>query len=422
MKELYSEYLAHPRICTDTRNIIPDSIFFCLKGENFDGNNFALQALEAGAACVVTNRKDLEQHPHCFVVPDTLVALQELAKYHRQQLNLPIIGITGTNGKTTTKELVAAVLSKKFRISYTKGNLNNHIGVPLTLLSIRPDDELAIVEMGANHPGEIADLCLLSQPDYGLITNIGTAHIEGFLSKENIITTKKALYQSVKQKNGTLFVNLDDEILTHELNYDNIFSYAINKKADINGKMLQNDGLITIELFGKAVKTQMTGAYNLNNMLSAAAIGRYFKVSDADICDAIANYRPANHRSQVEQCGSNTIIADYYNANPTSMNAALQNLIGIDHPHKVALLGDMRELGSISSEEHQHIIELCRISDIEAFFVGSEFKKHLAGDEHSFANVEESNQYFSTHPIQNAIILIKGSHSISLEKSILVVK
>lgn len=417
MEQIYAKYLEHPRICTDTRNIVPDSIFVCLKGENFDGNSFATQALDAGAAFVITNRKDLADNPRCIVVDDTLQTLQQLAKYHRDHLKIPVIGITGTNGKTTTKELVSAVLAKKYRISFTQGNLNNHIGVPLTLLSIRPDTEIAIVEMGANHPGEIADLCQLSQPTHGIITNIGTAHIEGFLSQENIIITKKALYRSVMASQGTLFVNIGDSVLTQDLDYPDIYPYAIdNDKAKVSGKIIRNDGLLTISLFGRTVQTQLTGAYNLANMLCAAAVGCYFDVSEDDICNALTNYQPSNHRSQVEQRGSNTIIADYYNANPTSMTAALNNLFGIDHPLKVAILGDMRELGSVSQEEHARIINLCCEKAVETYFIGSEFRQHLASAPHSFVDVDAANDYFSKHPISNALVLVKGSRSIHLEK------
>ena len=419
MERLYQIYKQFPHICTDTRNIIPQSLFFCLKGENFDGNNFATQALEAGAAYVVTERQDLKDNTHCVVVDDSLKTLQQLARHHRQQLRIPVIGITGSNGKTTTKELVAAVLSRKYKTSFTQGNLNNHIGVPLTLLSITDEHQIAIVEMGASHPGEIADLCELSMPNYGLITNIGVAHIEGFLSKENIITTKKALYRSVMGCKGTLFVNIDDDILTQNLNYQPIVTYATQKQADINGRVVRNDGLISIELFGQTVDTHLTGAYNLYNMLAAAAVGHHFGVSNEDICAAIAQYLPANHRSQVEHKGSNTIIADYYNANPTSMTAALQNLIGIEHPHKVAVIGDMRELGSVSHEEHARIIKLCQDNNIETYFVGSEFQKQLIGNPHSFANVEEANNYFAANPISDALILVKGSHSIHLDRLVL---
>lgn len=416
MENIYSKFVAHPVISTDTRKIVPDSIFVCLKGENFDGNTFALQALEAGAAFVITDRQDLRDNPQCIVVEDTLQTLQQLALFHRRQLDIPVIGITGTNGKTTTKELVSAVLSRKYRICHTQGNLNNHIGVPLTLLSIKKSDEIAIVEMGASHPGEIADLCRLALPDYGLITNIGTAHIEGFLCRENIIHTKKALYRSIIEHKGTLFVNVDDVVLTDKLNYDKLFTYASLQSADVQGRIVCNDGLITVELFGQEVKTQLTGAYNLSNILSAAAVGRYFHVSNADICEAIASYCPANHRSQVEHNGSNTIIADYYNANPTSMMAALTNLTGIDHPHKIAILGDMRELGSVSDEEHIRIIDFCHKNKIETYFVGPEFSRHIGADDHSFADIDEANIYFARHIPDHALILVKGSRTIHLEK------
>ena len=419
MEKLYQLYKQFPHICTDTRNIIPKSLFFCLKGENFDGNNFATQALEAGAEYVVTERQDLKDNPRCVIVDDSLKTLQQLARYHRQQLRIPVIGITGTNGKTTTKELVANVLSRKYKVCYTQGNLNNHIGVPLTLLSITPEHEMAIVEMGANHPGEIDELCKLSMPNFGIITNIGTAHIEGFLSKENIITTKKALYRSVIGRNGTLFVNIDDSILTQGLKYQSIVTYAAQQNADLNGHIARNNGLISIELFGQSVDTHLTGAYNLYNMLAAAAVGQHFGVGKEDICAALASYQPANHRSQVERKGSNTIIADYYNANPTSMTAALQNLIGIEHPHKVAVIGDMRELGNVSHEEHARIIKLCQDNHIETYFVGSEFQKQMVGTPHSFDDVEEANNYFVANPVSDALILVKGSHSIHLDRLVL---
>ena len=368
---------------------------------------------------MVTERQDLKDNPRCVIVDDSLETLQQLARYHRQQLRIPVIGITGTNGKTTTKELVANVLSRKYKVCYTQGNLNNHIGVPLTLLSITPEHEMAIVEMGANHPGEIDELCKLSMPNFGIITNIGTAHIEGFLSKENIITTKKALYRSVIGRNGTLFVNIDDSTLTQDLNYQPIVTYAAQQDADLNGHIAHNNGLISIELFGQSVDTHLTGAYNLYNMLAAAAVGQHFGVVKEDICAALASYQPANHRSQVERKGSNTIIADYYNANPTSMTAALQNLIGIEHPHKVAVIGDMRELGNVSHEEHARIIKLCQDNHIETYFVGSEFQKQLVGTPHSFDNVEEANNYFVANPVSDALILVKGSHSIHLDRLVL---
>lgn len=410
MEELYAKYLSHPQICTDTRNIIPDSIFVCLKGERFDGNQFALQALENGAAYVITENKELSSNPSCIVVEDCLKTLQDLAKFHREHLTIPIIGVTGTNGKTTTKELIHAVLSSKFRTACTKGNLNNHIGVPLTLLSIKPTDEMAIVEMGANHPGEIEFLCNISQPTFGVITNIGKAHIEGFGSVEEIIHTKKALYRAVIQNNGTLFVNVNDKVLRNELNYDKVVFYADGGEDNI----VNMSPYLRINVVGHTIDTHLTGSYNIYNFLAAAAIGQYFGVDDDLIAESLSGYMPTNHRSQINTIGSNTIISDYYNANPTSMEAAIRNLAKLTHPHKRAILGDMRELGAISRDEHRHIIDLCNEFGLDVIYVGSEFAAHHP--EHCFTNVEALNDYLHKSPITDSMILVKGSNSIHLDR------
>lgn len=410
MKDLYSKYLEHPTICTDTRHIIPDSIFVCLKGERFDGNTFALQALENGAAYVVTEDKSLSGNDRCIIVDDCLQTLQALAAYHRQQLNIPIIGITGTNGKTTTKELIATVLSKKYQTAFTKGNLNNHIGVPLTLLSIRPDDEIAIVEMGANHPGEIEFLCNIARPTHGLITNIGKAHIEGFGSVKEIIHTKKALYRSIIEDQGTLFVNVNDTILQNNLDYNKVHFYAEGGEDNIT-KM---SPYLRIKVANQEIDTNLTGSYNIYNFLAAAAIGQFFGVDNALVADALQNYVPSNHRSQINQIGSNIIISDYYNANPTSMEAAIRNLSKLEHSNKMAILGEMRELGSISEQEHLHIINLCKELNINVIFVGNEFCKHQP--EHCFPSSEALNEALLQHPIQNAMVLVKGSNGIHLDR------
>lgn len=410
MKDLYSKYLAHPQICTDTRNIIPDSIFVCLKGERFDGNTFALQALNDGAAYVITENEELRDNERCIVVKDSLKTLQELAAYHRKQLTIPIIGVTGTNGKTTTKELIACVLSKKYQTAYTKGNLNNHIGVPLTLLSIRSSDEIAIVEMGANHPGEIEFLCNIAQPTYGVITNVGKAHIEGFGSIEEIINTKKALYRSVISNEGTLFVNINDKVLRNNLNYNNIRYYADGGEDNI----VSMSPYLRIKVVGTEINTNLTGSYNIYNFLAAACIGQYFSVEDAAIAEALEHYIPSNHRSQINIIGSNTIISDYYNANPTSMEAALRNFAKLDHPNKIAILGDMRELGSISEQEHQQIIHLCNQLTLKVIYVGTEFQKQHPST--CYNTVEELNEYLKNNPIQNAMILVKGSNGIHLDR------
>lgn len=410
IENIYAKYLAHPQICTDTRNIIPDSIFVCLKGERFDGNQFAHSALEQGASFVITENAALAENPRCIVVENSLATLQQLAAHHRQQLNIPIIGITGTNGKTTTKELVSTVLAQKFRTAFTKGNLNNHIGVPLTLLSIKPSDEMAIVEMGANHPGEIADLCAIARPDYGLITNVGKAHIEGFGSEAEIVHTKKALYRSVIADNGTLFVNVNDQKLRDGLDYDKVVYYAEGGEDNI----VNMSPYLRIRVAGHEVDTHLTGSYNIYNFLAAVAVGHYFGVSDEQIADALGQYVPSNHRSQVNKIGTNVIISDYYNANPTSMEAAVRNLAQLQHPHKLAILGDMRELGPVSREEHQKIIQLCESLHLDALYVGSEFAAHQP--EHSYRDAEELNEALKAQPITDSLILVKGSNSMHLDR------
>ena len=410
MENLYEKYQQSSCVCTDSRNLTPGCLFVCLKGANFDGNKFAAEVLEQGAKYVITENRDLADNPRAVVVDDALATLQQLANYHRRQLKMPVIGITGTNGKTTTKELINAVLSSTYKTTCTQGNLNNHIGVPLTLLSIKPTDEMAIVEMGANHQGEIDALCKIAEPTFGLITNIGVAHIEGFGSKENIIKTKKALYQHVIANNGTLFVNETDAILRENLAYDKVVFYGKEAESSI----VSMNPYLTIRIGEETVETHLTGSYNIWNFLGAAAIGRYFHIADSVIAKALGDYVPSNHRSQVNRIGSNVIISDYYNANLTSMTAALKNLAQLEHPHKVAVLGDMRELGDLSVEAHTEIFQLIGNLGLEAYFVGAEFAKVTTRN--VFADVEEANAYFTAHPLENAMVLIKGSNSMHLNK------
>ena len=418
IKELYRIFVQFPFISTDTRKIKSQSLFFCLKGENFDGNLFVNEALEKGAKYVITENKQLPKSEAIIVVDDVLLTLQQLANYHRQQINIPVIGITGTNGKTTTKELIAAVLLKKYKVVYTQGNLNNHIGVPLTLLSITKDDEIAIVEMGANHVGEIAELCQIALPNYGLITNIGKAHLEGFGNMENIIETKTALYRAA----GTVFVNVEDSLLKQKAESrrqkaegrKEIVLYGRGSK--VSGEVLGMRPCLEIALWGSKIQTQLTGNYNLSNILAAATVGRYFNVSATAICDAIAEYAPQNHRSQIVKNETNTIIADYYNANPTSMKAALENLLLIDAPHKLAILGDMFELGENSTTEHQAIIDFCEAHNLETIFVGTNFFTLKNERSKFFINLQDCNNYLKNHKIENRIILIKGSRGVHLEE------
>ena len=422
MEKLYSIYLQYPYISTDTRNVIPDSIFFCLKGEHFDGNQFAEEALAKGAKYAIVDDIALQNMPNCILVDDVLHTLQQLALYHRKQLHIPLIGITGTNGKTTTKELLTQVLSKKHKVCSTRGNLNNHIGVPLTLLSIRPDDEIAIVEMGANHPDEIAELCRLALPTCGIVTNVGKAHIEGFGSLENIITTKKALYQSVMAAHGTLFVNADDAILMEQLHYDKIVKYSQKQPSALQGNVEDMNPYLVINIAGKSVPTHVTGAYNLYNILCAATVGQYFQVSIEAIAEAISEYNPVNNRSQIDKRGDITFISDYYNANPTSMEAALRNLSELSFTEKRAILGDMLELGAESEKEHQYIIQLCQTLNIQAVFVGAEFYKANQNKMNCFKTVEEYNQVVNKEDYKRAIVLVKGSRGIHLEKLTLLQK
>lgn len=416
MDSLYNLFLQYPSVSTDTRNIVPDSIFICLKGDNFDGNQFALQALDQGARYVVTEDLNLGDNPRCIVVDDCLKTLQDLSLYHRKKLTIPIIGITGTNGKTTTKELIAAVLSKKYATAFTKGNLNNHIGVPLTLLNIKPCHDIAVVEMGANHVGEIADLCKLSLPDFGVITNVGKAHIEGFGSVENIIATKTALYRAVIENKGTLFVNADDALLMNQLHYDKVVYYGQHGTDNVCGEVIKMTPYLVVRIFDRIVETNLTGFYNLYNILCAAAIGNYFKVPADAIAEAIAGYVPSNNRSQIVRQGSNVIIADYYNANPTSMDAALNNLFLMDSPNKAAILGDMFELGDVSVEEHCRIIDICEKYQLAAFFIGHEFYSLHPNKDNFFPDVETFNALMKQLPFENCMVLIKGSRGVHLEK------
>lgn len=428
ISDIYTEFLKNPFISTDTRKIVPNSIFFCLKGENYDGNQFVNQAFQMGAKCVVTENSRYTDNPNCFVVKDVLETLQILATNHRLELKIPVIGITGTNGKTTTKELITAVLSQKYKVTATVGNLNNHIGVPLSLLSINEDTEIAIIEMGANHPNEIAELCKIAYPTHGVITNIGSAHLEGFKTFENIIETKMGLYNSVIVENGILFVNGKDLLLVKEAktrieefqkkwgaNNAKIQFFNVQQDPFINGKVIDINPYLTLEIFNRVLKTHLTGIYNLENILCAAAIGKYFDVSEEQILKAIEDYIPSNNRSQVVKIGNNTIIADYYNANPTSMKAALDNFAGIKHKNKIAVIGDMFELGDFSVMEHEKVIELCKEYKIETYFIGTHFFDLKNDSTHFFQSTQDFIPTFKNLQLNETMILVKGSRGVHLE-------
>ncbi len=419
---LYAIFREHPTVTTDSRNIPADSIFFALKGDNFNGNAFANEALLKGASYAVIDEPEFETNDRMILVSDVLQSLQQLAQYHRTQLGLPILAITGTNGKTTTKELITAVLSKKFRVNSTKGNLNNHIGVPLTLLSMNTETEFGVVEMGANHPGEIKILCDIANPDFGLITNIGKAHLEGFGSFEGVIKTKSELYNFLRNKGGKCFVNADNSLLTKQAKNIEQVSYGKSTDYFMAGELASTDNYLVVKaLFPKGwlyLKSKLVGDYNFENLLAAACVGKYFEVDPLLIQEAIAEYFPSNNRSQLIQKAKNTIIMDAYNANPTSMMAALTNFAGIRHENKCIILGDMLELGSVSAEEHQKITDFIEEQKFsEVYLVGPQFKNTIdRTQKKKFDQVELLSNYLKTQPIENKLILIKGSRGIHLEK------
>ena len=419
---LYAIFRNHSIVSTDTRNIPINSIFFALKGANFNGNAFASEALSKGASYCVIDEQEFALNDKMILVDNVLKSLQQLANYHRNQLGLPILAITGTNGKTTTKELITAVLSNKFRVDSTKGNLNNHIGVPLTLLSMDESTEFGVVEMGANHPGEIKILCDIANPDFGIVTNIGKAHLEGFGSFEGVIKTKSELYDFIRNKGGKCFINADNSLLSKQAEGIETISYGESTSYYMTGELASTDNYLVVKaLFPKGwlyLKSNLVGNYNFENLLAAACIGKYFEVDPILIQDAIAQYTPSNNRSQLIKKANNTIIMDAYNANPTSMMAALKNFGAIQHANKCLILGDMLELGDASAEEHQKItdfIEEQAFSDV--YLVGPQFKNTIdRTQKKKFEQVELLSIYLKTQPIENKLILIKGSRGIHLEK------
>lgn len=428
-EQLYEIYLQHPQISTDTRKITSNSIFFALKGANFNANTFAEKALEMGAAFAVIDEAAYKLSDRFILVDNVLTALQDLARHHRKQLNIPVIGLTGSNGKTTTKELINSVLSQKFKTYATKGNLNNHIGVPLTLLSISAETEMAIIEMGANHQQEIAFLCTIAQPTHGLITNIGRAHLEGFGGPEGVKKGKGELFDFLEQGGGTVFVNHDDLVL-EEMAFHRHFQktvyYGKEVHSLVSGEILENVPLLKINWWLNAegqstqkheLQTNLTGSYNLDNLLAAVSIGSFFGLAAKEINAGIAGYQPENSRSQIVQTKTNTLICDYYNANPSSMEVAIKNLDAIAADKKVLILGDMFELGGHSSAEHELIIK--KANEIEAdqrIFIGKGFYQHHASFTGTF--FETTDAAFSaikTAPITNATVLLKGSRGMRLE-------
>jgi UDP-N-acetylmuramoyl-tripeptide--D-alanyl-D-alanine ligase len=426
IEQLYAIYLQHPAISTDTRKIAPGSIFFALKGDKFDANTFADQAIAAGAAYAVIDNAAYQTSAQHILVDDVLTTLQELAKYHRGQLNIPVIGLTGSNGKTTTKELINSVLSQHYKTYATIGNLNNHIGVPLTLLAIKSDVEIAIVEMGANHQKEIELLSSICQPTHGLITNVGRAHLEGFGGREGVKKGKGELFDYLKANHGTTFVNADSEVLldmVKERQMTDTIYYGPAATNTVSGQLLQNSPFLQLQwkLQGGGYHTaqsQLTGAYNLDNILAAICIGNYFKLSTDEINRGIESYTPTNNRSQIVKTETNTLVCDYYNANPSSMLVAIENMGLLDFPHKILILGDMFELGDESPAEHAAIIDKAMSTPVEGrIFIGEQFFRQKGTTKATFyRKPDEAITALKAQPITNATILIKGSRGMALER------
>ena len=416
--QLHSIFLQFPEICTDTRKIKENSIFFALKGENFNGNKYASVALKNGAAYAVIDEKEYEESDKHILVDDVLKALQELASFHRNHSNAKIIGLTGSNGKTTTKELVNAVLSKKYRTVATKGNLNNHIGVPLTLLSIKEDTEIAIVEMGANHQKEIEFLCSLAQPDFGYITNFGKAHIEGFGSEEGVIKGKSELYDFLIKNDKHIFMNADDPIQLQKLGgYIKKYGFSTDKKDFYKIEFLGANPFVKVGFEDNDIESQLIGSYNFTNCAAAILMGKYFNVPIDKIKEAIESYSPTNNRSQIISRNKHQIILDAYNANPTSMKAALENFSQMEGNHKIAFLGDMFELGSIAPIEHQNIANLAtKLKFDEVVLVGENFNR-VDTNLKKYNSFEELKNFLKDNQLNSeSLILIKGSRGMALER------
>ena len=417
---LYNHFKECGRVTTDTRNCPEGSMFIALKGETFNGNAFARQALEKGCRYAVVDEAEYADAPNIFLVDDCLKTLQMLAREHRRRMGTPIVGITGTNGKTTTKELIATVLQKRYNVLYTQGNLNNHIGVPLTLLGLTEAHEMAVVEMGANHPGEIRTLVNIAEPDCGLITNVGKAHLEGFGSFEGVVKTKSELYDYLRSKeNAFTFLDKDNDVLCQSSAGLKSIGYGMEGEGlYIKGKLHACAPFLAFEWEHEGrtydVNTHLIGAYNVKNALAAIAIGCHFEVPAEAICEALNGYIPSNNRSQLTETTDNHLIVDAYNANPTSMMAALENFRLMEVAHKVAVLGDMKELGEGSADEHRKIVAFLSTCGFErVILVGAEFGKANEGFEH-YPDVEAVKQLFATSKPAGKYILIKGSNSMKL--------
>uniref|UniRef100_UPI004029E892 UDP-N-acetylmuramoyl-tripeptide--D-alanyl-D- alanine ligase n=1 Tax=Parabacteroides distasonis TaxID=823 RepID=UPI004029E892 len=418
--DLYDLFIHNPQITTDSRNCPKGSIFFALKGDKFDGNQYAGKALASGCVYAVIDNPDYYIGERTILVDNVLKTLQQLAHHHRKVLGLPIIGITGTNGKTTTKELLATVLSTKFNLLYTEGNFNNHIGVPLTLLRLTHDHEMAVIEMGASHPGDIKELVDIVHPNYGIITNVGRAHLEGFGSFEGVIRTKGELYDYIRRSKGKIFIKKENEYLQSIAKGIEQITYGNGNDAFASGQVVSCDPFLVFnwKQQGKlhTVETHMIGSYNLDNVLAAVAVGRFFKIPAERISRAIAAYEPTNNRSQFKKTDNNELIIDAYNANPSSMKVALDNFITMPVQPKAIILGDMRELGPTSDELHAEVVEQIKKGQFDKVFLCGEHFSKVGKEFSPFATTEAMVKELRKQPLKGYHILIKGSHSMGLEK------
>ena len=418
--DLYDLFIHNPQITTDSRNCPKGSIFFALKGDKFDGNQYAGKALASGCVYAVIDNPDYYIGERTILVDNVLKTLQQLAHHHRKVLGLPIIGITGTNVKTTTKELLAAVLSTKFNLLYTEGNFNNHIGVPLTLLRLTHDHEMAVIEMGASHPGDIKELVDIVHPNYGIITNVGRAHLEGFGSFEGVIRTKGELYDYIRRSKGKIFIKKENEYLQSIAKGIEQITYGNGDDAFASGQVVSCDPFLVFnwKQQGKlhTVETHMIGSYNLDNVLAAVAVGRFFKIPAERISRAIAAYEPTNNRSQFKKTDNNELIIDAYNANPSSMKVALDNFITMPVQPKAIILGDMRELGPTSDELHAEVVEQIKKGQFDKVFLCGEHFSKVGKEFSPFATTEAMVEELRKQPLKGYHILIKGSHSMGLEK------
>lgn len=422
IKYIHSLFLKCNSVSIDTRKIESNSLFVAIKGDNFDANTFAKEALEKGASYVIIDNENYCIDERTILVENSLIALQELAKFHRQYLKLPIIALTGSNGKTTTKELINVVLSKKFKTKATVGNLNNHIGVPLTVLSFTSETEIGIVEMGANHQKEIEFLCEIATPDFGYITNFGKAHLEGFGGVEGVIKGKSEMYHYLSSNGKLAFINLEDKIQVEKSKTLKSYSFGINKEnANVNISAIAANPFVEIQYSNHIIQTHLIGLYNANNINAALTIGKYFGVEEIAIKEALESYIPENNRSQLITKGTNQIILDAYNANPSSMAVAIENFLQLDNSNKIMILGDMFELGQESQEEHKVIVNsLLDSQNVTLYFVGAAFYAHKTdkNDFYFFETFDAFSEYLQTTKMENRSILIKGSRGMALERTL----